>query len=99
VGLPVVEGQVNVRDSVERIQRSLDRLRSHPALERDELATVRVLLLAARVCLGRENVALLPEEIDMLAVSLRIWGAGDSENAAAAEPARSRGHLRLVVSR
>ena len=81
--------------------KSLDLILGHPSVE--DMAMTRLLLLAARITLGRETKSLRSGEIEMLteALNLAIIEPGPQLAPEYDEPAKplERGHLRLVASR
>ena len=79
--------------------KSLDLILGHPSVE--EMAMTRLLLLAARITLGRETRSLRSGEIEMLneALELALIEAGPPMAPEKRPPRVNRPTLRLVASR
>ncbi len=78
--------------------KSLDLILGHPSVE--DMAMTRLLLLAARITLGRETRSLRSGEIEMLteALELALIEPGPRMAPEKAPPRAHRPQLRLVAS-
>lgn len=80
--------------------KSLDLILGHPSV--DSMAMTRLLLLAARITLGRETKSLREGEIEMLSEALNlalVQPMHFREPVAEPPPAKPANYLRLVSSR